>query len=227
LESLPEFIDAHKEQARCFVTNRRFGVKQGMNEQWMVLLVGIFAYLIGSIPVGFLVARAKGINIKLVGSGNIGATNITRSLGLFWGATVGVVDFLKGFLPALFIQRYFTQDWLVFLLCLLPVIGHIFPLWLNFKGGKGVATIFGIIAAFFGLPFFFAFLVIWFIVVKLVNVMSLVNLVMALLFPLAFWIKFKDVPHVLFGLILSLIIWWSHRKNLQRLIAGKENRIAK
>lgn len=196
-----------------------------MNELWMVLLVGFFAYLIGSIPVGFLVARAKGINIKLVGSGNIGATNITRSLGLFWGAAVGVVDFMKGFVPALLAQRYFNQDWLVFLLCLLPVIGHIFPLWLNFKGGKGVATIFGILAAFFGLPIFLIFLVTWFIVVKLVNVMSLVNLIMTLLFPLAFWIKFQDLPHVLFGLILSLIIWWTHRKNLQRLLVGEENRI--
>ena len=197
-----------------------------MNEHWMVLLFSLSAYLIGSIPVGFLVARAKGINIRLVGSGNIGATNITRGLGFFWGAAVGIVDFMKGFLPALMAQRLFDQNWLVFLLCLLPVIGHIFPIWLNFKGGKGVATIFGIVAAFFGLPIFLVFLLTWSIVVKLVNVMSLVNLIMALLFPLAFWIKFQDLAHFLFGLIFSLVIWWTHRMNLQRLVAGKENRIA-
>ena len=189
--------------------------------------VCLLAYLVGSIPVGFLVAKARGINIQDVGSGSTGATNISRTLGWQWGVGVGVMDFGKSYLPALLAQHYFSQSWQIFLLSLLPVIGHIFSVWLNFKGGKGVATIFGILAAFFGLPIFIAFLLIWLLIVKIVKLMSLVNLVVALLIPLAFWLKFQSLFHALFGLLLGVIIWWSHRENIRRLLAGDENKIHK
>jgi len=189
--------------------------------------VCLLAYLVGSIPVGFLVAKARGINIQDVGSGSTGATNITRTLGWKWGVAVGVMDFGKGFLPAFLAQKYFVHNWQIFLVSLLPVIGHIFSVWLNFKGGKGVATIFGILAAYFGLPLFLVFLAIWLLIVKLVKLMSLVNLVVALLIPLAFWLKFQSLFHALFGLLFGVIIWWSHRENIRRLLAGDENKIHK
>jgi glycerol-3-phosphate acyltransferase PlsY len=196
-----------------------------MNDNSVLFFACILAYLIGSIPVGFLVAKARGIDISQVGSGNMGATNITRNLGWKLGVLVGILDFGKSFLPILLARRFFTQDWHILLIAIIPVIGHIFPVWLNFKGGKGVATIFGILAAFFGLHCFLIFLLLWFLVVKLVKLMSLVNLVVGLLLPLAFWMKFRELPFTLFGLLLGIIIWWSHRENIKRLLAGNENRI--
>lgn len=183
------------------------------------------AYLIGSIPVGMLVARTRGIDIRMVGSGNIGATNIARNLGWKTGALVGVLDFFKSFVPALVARSLFAQTGLVLLVSLMPVLGHLFPIWLQFKGGKGVATIFGILGAYFGLLYFLGFLAIWAFAVKKVRLMSLVNLVAALLFPVAFWLKFDAWIFVLFGLLLCVIIWVSHRANIKRLLAGEENLI--
>ncbi|HCU57550.1 MAG TPA: acyl-phosphate glycerol 3-phosphate acyltransferase [Anaerolineaceae bacterium] len=196
-----------------------------MNITLMALIACIVAYFIGSIPFGLLVARARGINIREVGSGNIGATNITRNLGWKLGALVGVLDFTKSFLPALLARSLFTQDSLVMLVSIMPVLGHIFPIWLKFKGGKGVATIFGILGAYFGLPYFLAFLVFWFAIVKAVKLMSLVNLGVALLFPLAFWLKYHVIWFILFGVVLCGIIWVTHRANIGRLLKGEENPI--
>lgn len=196
-----------------------------MNTIMFFILACILAYLLGSIPVGYLVAQSQGVRIRQVGSGSTGATNVTRNLGWGWGALVGVADFFKSFLPALLANQIFTETWQVFLVSVLPVIGHIFPIWLNFKGGKGVAAIFGILGAFFGLPVFLAFLVVWFLIVRLVKLMSLVNLVVALLLPVAFGLKFTPIAYVIFGLVLGAIIWWSHRENIKRLLAGEENKI--
>ena len=196
-----------------------------MNTTILVVLSCLLAYLIGSIPFGLLVARAKGINIREVGSGNIGATNITRNLGWKLGAVVGVLDFMKSFLPVLLARLLFEQAGQVLLVSIMPVLGHIFPVWLRFKGGKGVATIFGILGAYFGLPYFLAFLVVWFVTVKVVKLMSLVNLGVALLLPLAFWLKYHLVWFILFGGLLCGIIWVTHRANIGRLLKGEENQV--
>lgn len=196
-----------------------------MNTLLLFLLMSLTAYLLGSIPVGYLVAQSQGIHIRQVGSGSTGATNVTRTLGWGWGVLVGVLDFIKSFLPALLAPRFFSETWQIFLVSVLPVIGHIFPVWLKFKGGKGVAAIFGILGAFFGLPIFLGFLLIWYLAVRLVDIMSLVNLAVALLIPLAFWLKFAAIAYVVFGLLLGGIIWWSHRENIKRLLAGDENKV--
>ncbi|HAF48123.1 MAG TPA: acyl-phosphate glycerol 3-phosphate acyltransferase [Anaerolineaceae bacterium] len=196
-----------------------------MENTFIFIIMVLFAYLIGSIPFGFLVAKARGVDIKQVGSGNIGATNVARNLGWKIGAFVGVLDFLKGYLPVLLAREIFTQNWQILLLSLIPVIGHIFPVWLQFKGGKAVATIFGILAGFFGITYFLIFLLLWILAVWQVKLMSLVNLVAALLIPIAFWLKFNDLIFILFGLILCVIIWWRHSENIKRLLAGKENPI--
>lgn len=196
-----------------------------MQNYTVMLLSCISAYLIGSIPFGMLIARKQGIDIRTVGSGNIGATNIARNLGWKTGALVGVLDFTKSFVPALVARTLFARTGLVLLVSLMPVLGHLFPIWLQFKGGKGVATIFGILGAYFGLLYFLGFLAIWLFAVKKIRLMSLVNLAAALLFPLAFWLKFEAWIFVLFGLLLCSIIWISHRANIKRLLAGEENLI--
>ncbi len=189
------------------------------------LMVCILAYLFGAIPVGYFVAQAQGVSIRKLGSGSTGATNVTRTLGWGWGVLVGVLDFFKGFLPVLLALRLYSENWQVFVVSVLSVIGHIFPVWLNFKGGKGVATLFGILGAFFGLPIFLTFLLVWYGVVRLVGIMSLVNLIVAGLIPVVFWLKYRGIDFLVFGFVLGGIIWWSHRENIRRLVAGEENRI--
>lgn len=197
-----------------------------MNITLSVVLACLGAYLFGSIPFGLLVARAKGVDIREVGSGNIGATNITRNLGWKLGALVGVLDFTKSFVPILLARLFFINPGLVLLISIMPVLGHIFPIWLKFKGGKGVATIFGILGAYFGLPYLLAFLVVWFFTVRTVKLMSLVNLVVALLLPVAFWLKYNAVWFIVFGTLLCVIIWITHRSNIGRLLRGEENKIS-
>jgi len=190
---------------------------------WYTFLGVCFAaYLIGSIPFGFLIAKAHGINIRKVGSGNIGSTNITRAMGWGWGMLVGILDAVKAYLPAWVAQHLTSNNWQMLIISILPVIGHIFPIWLGFKGGKGVATTFGLLAFYLGMPTFALFLVIWFLAVKAIKLMSLVNLVVGLLLPLIFWMKYRKTAYLLLGVFLCLIIWWSHRENIQRLLNGKE-----
>lgn len=197
-----------------------------MNITLSVVLACLGAYLVGSIPFGLLVASAKGVDIREVGSGNIGATNITRNLGWKLGALVGVLDFTKSFVPIMLARLFFAHSGQVLLISIMPVLGHIFPIWLKFKGGKGVATIFGILGAYFGLPYLLAFLVVWFFTVRAVKLMSLVNLVVALLLPVAFWLKYNAVWFIVFGLLLGAIIWITHRSNIGRLLRGEENKIS-
>lgn len=194
-----------------------------MTDSFLLLFFALLAYLAGSIPSGYLVAKARGVDIRQVGSGNIGGTNVTRALGMKWGAVVGVLDFFKSYIPSYLALHYLKVDWQVLFISIMPVIGHIYPVWLKFKGGKGVATIFGILTANFGLIFFLVWFVIWYVAVKFVKLMSLVNLLMALIFPLLFWLKFHSWLFTAFGFLLTILVWWSHRSNIKRLLAGNEN----
>jgi glycerol-3-phosphate acyltransferase PlsY len=177
----------------------------------------------GSIPFGYLVAKTQGVDIRKLGSGNIGGTNVRRNLGFKWGFIVGLLDFSKSYLPSILARHLWSTDWQILLISLMPVIGHIFPIWIKFKGGKGVATIFGIIAAYLGLPIFLAGLTAWYLIVKIVQLMSLVNLCVGLLLPFLLGYAFHSYLYASFGLVLCLLIWWSHRENIQRLLAGTEN----
>jgi acyl phosphate:glycerol-3-phosphate acyltransferase len=194
-----------------------------MTNYYLLAVYAILAYLAGSIPSGYLVAKSRGLDIRQVGSGNIGGTNVTRSLGFKWGAVVGVLDFFKSYIPSVLALHYLRVDWQVVLISIMPVIGHVYPVWLKFKGGKGVSTVFGILMANFGFVFFLIWFVVWYLVVKAVKLMSLVNLVMALFFPLLFWFKYHSWLFVAFGVLLTILVWWSHRSNIKRLLAGNEN----
>ncbi len=174
-----------------------------MNQTLLLIISVVVAYLIGSIPFGYLAAKLRGINIREVGSGNIGATNIARNLGWKLGAVVGVLDFMKSFVPVMIARLLFDNIGYILLVSIMPIVGHIFPIWLNFRGGKGVASIFGLLGAYFGLPTFLGFLLAWFLVVKQIRLMSLVNLIVALLIPVAFWLKYAQLAFILFGVLLG------------------------
>lgn len=208
-------------------------------------MIGLLAggYLLGSVPFGLLVGRLKGIDVRTAGSGNIGATNVGRLLGRKFGILVLVLDAIKGwgptYLAGTLLQKQldpspgFYTAWLaVGMVC---ILGHNFPLYIRFKGGKGVATSLGVVLSIY--PFLYAglmALVVWIILVALTRYVSVGSIAAAIVMPLAYlsialtrqWQPFgNQLPLTLFALFMGGLVIYRHRANIQRLIAGTENPI--
>ncbi|MDD4136224.1 MAG: glycerol-3-phosphate 1-O-acyltransferase PlsY [Candidatus Shapirobacteria bacterium] len=191
-----------------------------------LILFFIIGYCVGSIPFGYLIGRVKKIDIRHFGSGNIGATNVYRKLGLWPAILAGSLDFLKSYFVVLvFFSLNNISLSSKLILSISPIIGHIFPIWLKFKGGKGVATIFGLLTAIFGWKFIFLWLIIWLILLLTTHLMSLINLLMSLVLPIIFWLQFQTMSALIFSFCLIFIILWTHRQNIKRLLKGTENKI--
>ena len=202
----------------------------------------IGSYFLGAIPFGFLLAKRKGINIYEHGSGNIGATNVFRVMGKPWGVLTFILDMLKGFIPAMIIPLVFSifgMDYYVpmQLACAFAaIIGHCWPVYLKFKGGKGVATSAGAMIGLAPLPAAIA-LVVWVIVMLLFRFVSLSSITAAIVLPVATWITFfmdfmrkgtkYDIYIPIVLTLLSILIVLRHKKNIQRLLSGTENRFSK
>jgi len=189
----------------------------------------IFGYLLGSIPWGYLISKVKRIDIRKVGSGNIGGTNVLRVLGLKWAALVSILDVAKGVIPAYLAINFLAPhqyigggDWQTALVAISPILGHVFPAWLKFKGGKGVATTLGVLFVLLGWKFFLILLLIWLLVLAIFQIMSFTNLLMASFFPLILWLASFSLAYFILGIILFGLIWWAHRENLQRIKEGRE-----
>jgi glycerol-3-phosphate acyltransferase PlsY len=191
------------------------------------------AYLLGSVPFGFLIARAKGIDIRTSGSGNIGATNVLRSVGKSWGALTLLLDALKGLVPAAvfpLLANHFFQIEAGEVLGLgcgcAAILGHNFPVFLKFKGGKGVATTAGVLIGVAPLALAIGFAT-FVAVVILSRMVSLGSIIAALAIPAASWFLYSSngylVPSVL--TFLGVLVVWRHRANIARIINGTENRI--
>jgi glycerol-3-phosphate acyltransferase PlsY len=197
----------------------------------VVILIGcaVASYFLGSIPTGFLWAKARGIDIRKVGSGNIGATNVMRALGKGPGAIVLFLDAAKGFLPVFVAPRLFPNPnpaALQIICCIFVIMGHIWTCWLKFKGGKGVSTSAGALLAILPLPLFCA-LGVWGIVFAIGRYVSLASICAAVAMPIATWFLVKDRTLFAFTVILGAVIIYKHKPNIQRLLAGTENRIGK
>jgi glycerol-3-phosphate acyltransferase PlsY len=187
----------------------------------------VASYFLGSIPTGFLWAKARGIDIRRVGSGNIGATNVMRALGKGPGAVVLFLDAAKGFLPVFVAPRLFPNAnpaALQITCCIFVLTGHIWTCWLRFKGGKGVATSAGALLAFLPLPLLCA-LGVWGIVFAIGRYVSLASICAAIAMPIATWFLAKDRTLFVFTVILGAVIIYKHKSNIQRLLAGTENRL--
>jgi glycerol-3-phosphate acyltransferase PlsY len=189
-----------------------------MNFYILILL----AYLLGSVPFGYLAAKLHKIDIKKVGSGGTGATNVSRALGTKWAVIVALLDVLKAALPVYLAFNYLTIEWQIALVSLIPVLGHIFPVWLKFKGGKGIATFVPALIAFGGLKEFIILILIWAIMLKITKIMSLNNLILGFYIPFMFWFHFHSITYFILGIVFFLIILWSHRENVKRLYNEKE-----
>lgn len=188
----------------------------------------LLSYLLGSIPFGLLVARAKGVDLRKVGSGNVGATNVVRTLGKPLGFTVFALDFLKGLVPTLVGRT--ESDAVALLFGIAAVLGHVFPVWLKFKGGKGVATSAGFCAGLAPLAVAISFLL-WFALLKATRYVSLASMVAAVAFPAVFITiegpaaAFGERRLVtLVGVLLAAGILFTHRANIARLLRGEEHR---
>ncbi len=184
------------------------------------ILLFLLGYLSGSIPWGYIVVRLKkGIDIRTVGSGNIGATNVYRVLGLKWALLVFILDAAKGALPVWFFAQY-TSGPLFYILSFSPFIGHCYTLWLRGRGGKGVATSAGILLVIAPFSFLIA-LIVWLFMVLVVKVSSAGSLLAALVLPLATYFIY-DTPRVIFTVVLSIWVILRHKENIRRLLEGKE-----
>ncbi len=187
----------------------------------------VLSYLIGSVPFGLLIAKTKGQDIRKLGSGNIGATNVLRCLGKPLGITCFVLDVLKGFLPA-FVFPMLGKTGADFpsigiLFGAAAILGHNFPIFLKFKGGKGVATSAGVLLGVAPLAVVIGLLT-WVVVFKVSGYVSLGSIIAALVVVLAGWtIGYGPVIATALTLLGALTIW-RHRSNIQRLLNGTESR---
>ncbi len=185
------------------------------------------AYLLGSIPWGLLWGLARGIDIRTVGSGNIGATNTLRALGQGPGITVLILDAAKGFLPVLLAPMIFKQvdkNALQIVCCVAAIAGHNWPIWLKFKGGKGVATSAGALLAFLPAALVCA-LAVWGVVFGISRYVSLASICAAVALPVATWFILRDRTLLIFTAAVGAAVVYKHKANIQRLLAGTENRV--
>jgi glycerol-3-phosphate acyltransferase PlsY len=190
---------------------------------WIGCAVG--SYLLGSIPTGYLWGRACGLDIRTVGSGNIGATNVFRALGKGPGIAVLLLDVLKGFLPVFFAPRWFEGGSPLAILCTVCVIaGHNWTCWLNFKGGKGIATSAGALLAAIWLPMLVT-LGVWLVVFGASRYVSLASIAAAVAVPVSTWLLTHDQPWIITTTLLGLVAIYKHRANIHRLLAGTELRL--
>ena len=189
------------------------------------LLLLAVGYLLGSIPSGFLAGRwLKGIDLRDYGSGSTGATNVLRNVGKAPALVVFLVDVGKGALAVLLAKSFGMSAWLQVLAGLAALAGHIWPMWLGWKGGKAVATGFGM---FLGLawPVGLACFGLFMAVISIFRIVSLSSVVAAIGLPVLMVISGGSSAYVVVSLVASLMVLWRHRSNIQRLIAGTEPQI--
>ena len=178
------------------------------------LIIGILSYLLGSIPFGYLLTKFfLKKDIRDVGSGNIGATNALRSGNKLIGYLTLVFDIGKAVIPVLFVKINYPE--LIFLSSLCAFLGHVFPLWLKFKGGKGVATYLGILFVI-NISYGIIFITIWLFIYFLSKYSSLSSILATLAIPI-FLVISKNFTEVSFFVIMFVLIFFTHRENIKRL----------
>jgi glycerol-3-phosphate acyltransferase PlsY len=198
-------------------------------------LTVLAAYLLGSIPTGFLLAKARGIDIRAVGSGNIGATNVFRQLGTPAGIFVLFADALKGWLAVAGLAWWLGQifypgagpqarEWLRIGAGFAAVLGHNYTCWLHFKGGKGIATSAGVLAGL--VPWALLIILgVWLIVFALKRYVSLASICASAVLPFATWLTGGSPTLIALTAVMTVLAIYKHKSNIQRLMAGTESRI--
>ena len=192
-------------------------------------LILLISYLLGSFPSGFLYAKnLKGIDLRDVGSGSTGATNVYRNIGKWPALIVFIIDVLKGFIAVKIAYFFLSENIFQVLAGLFAITGHIWPIWLKGRGGKAVATGLGMFFALswkVGLASFGTFL----IVISLTKIVSLSSISAALLLPIymLIYIGTFNHPFTIISFIVAIIVIWKHRSNINRILKGEESKIIK
>ena len=206
------------------------------NELLTLLMLAVPTYLIGGIPFGFIIGKMRGVDVRTVGSKNIGATNVFRTVGKGWGLLAFVCDVLKGFFPVLVAKMAVadpeipTYSWTAIAVGVTAVIGHMLTPYMKFKGGKGVATAFGmmlgLIPALVGTAFgLFALVFACSHFISLGSIAASAFLAVAIWFPILGTVGRADLPQCVLVTLIALFIIWKHRANISRILHGNENKI--
>ncbi len=192
-------------------------------------LWAVVGYLFGSLPTGYLVVKLMtGKDIRTVGSGNTGGTNVGRVLGKKWAVVVTIADMLKGGAAVLLCRAFGGSDSAVASVAFAAVCGHNYPVWLAFHGGKGVATTFGtlfFVQMWHSCAAVLAAGAFWFVVMKLSHYVSLASLAALLVTAALFYLMGMHSAFVWLALVLAALSFWRHRGNVDRLIHGTENKV--
>jgi glycerol-3-phosphate acyltransferase PlsY len=208
--------------------------------EFVILIIG--AYLLGSIPFGLIIARVHGKDLRSIGSGNIGATNLSRALGRKWAYLCFFLDAVKGLGPMLAATYILSsppsiaQLFLALAVGCAAVLGHIFPIYLKFRGGKGVATSFGVALGlwpYYTICSFFA-VGVWAVTVLIWRYISLASIVASVAFPVTLTLMIALIPNwnfvnlwplLIAAIAIPVMVIVRHRENIKRLIAGTESKI--
>ena len=186
-----------------------------------ILIIGTICYLLGSIPFGFILTKIfLKKDIRDVGSGNIGATNVLRTGNKYIGYTTLFFDIIKAVIPVIYIKFNFPE--LLYIASLCAFLGHVFPIWLKFKGGKGVATYVGILFAI-NIYFGFIFIVTWLLSFALSKFSSLSSLIASISIPV-YLLILAQFDQIIFFLIMFILIFFTHRENIKRLKNKEESK---
>tara|TARA_B100000029_G_scaffold452234_1_gene477324 strand:+ start:343 stop:918 length:576 start_codon:yes stop_codon:yes gene_type:complete len=183
-------------------------------------IIALISYTFGSIPFGFILSKIfLNIDIRKVGSGNIGATNALRTGNKLIAYSTLLLDVLKAVLPVLYVKLYYQE--FIFLSALCAFLGHVFPIWLKFKGGKGVATYVGILASI-NLVFALVFGLVWIIIFFITKYSSLASILGSLSIPI--YILLMGQENIIFYFIMFVLIFYTHKENIKRLVNKEENK---
>ena len=198
----------------------------------------IGSYLFGAFPTAYVIHKIKkGDDIRKYGSGNVGGTNVTRTLGVAYGVTTIIFDIIKGFTPILILYFVYPEDLvLLAIVSVAVIIGHDFPAYIKFKGGKGIATSFGVIIGVSSLPFLnnplwleilpiFIILITWSAVFLIFRIVSVGSLAAAIATPLAFFFTKYPLAIVIAAICWSVLTFITHRENIKRLIRKEEKKL--
>jgi len=193
------------------------------------ILLSIFAYLLGSIPFGYLVGRVNGVDVLKIGSNSASSTNVSRALGWRWGVVSAILDFSKGALPAYIAKMYLANQWQLIIVALLPMVGQVLPIFLKFRGGKGASSFYGATLGLIGPKYFVYFFPILLVLFLITRKMSLTNMIFSwILVALMFIFSVLVLPpvfplsYVVFAAIGASFLLFALRENIKRITKGTE-----
>jgi len=196
-----------------------------MNAILMIIAAFVATYVVAAIPFALIVSRSQGVDLRKIGSGNIGATNVYRSMGFKWAVIVFLLDAIKGFIPTIvIINVYNHMPILHVLIAAMAIFAHSYTVFANFKGGKGAATGLGVLLALSPI-IFIGIAVLAIVIILKTRYVSVGTMTCCVLIPISFFLLSYPWVYTFFVSFICLFVIYRHKPNIKRLIAGKENKI--